>query len=331
MNCGILGSIPNSNFISQEVKTLQYFYLSDHLGSSSWISDKDGNALQHLSYLPFGEVFANQKAQNSSFDTEYKFLGKERDTETGFDYFGARYYVSELGIWLSVDPMSGKRLWESSYVYCGNNPINRIDPNGMIWDESQLTDSQKEKWQATVQLTSQYSSLFKKMYDDLAKSETVYKVKIGERTVVNGISVPGVYSRKDNTITFRQEGYMTQSDTYMEEMFHAYQHDNLSLYESGKSFNFEFEAKVATVLMKEQAGFGRFGSEPNFEIMDKFLSPNGWDVNMPNATTIKDKVFQDGYMKGAESYRDWNKTNNYGNSHYQQPTQQSPKSLIKLF
>ena len=121
-----------------EYEDLQYFYLSDHLGSSSWISDKDGNALQHLSYLPFGEVFANQKAQNSSFDTEYKFSGKERDTETGFDYFGARYYVSELGIWLSVDPMAEERSWITPYNYSQNNPVGRSDKSGMLDDEYQF-------------------------------------------------------------------------------------------------------------------------------------------------------------------------------------------------
>ena len=60
----------------------------------------------------------------------YSFSAKERDAETGLSYFGARYYSSDLSIWLSVDPMSGKYPHQSNYVYCSNNPIVLVDPNG---------------------------------------------------------------------------------------------------------------------------------------------------------------------------------------------------------
>ena len=112
----------------------QYFYLSDHLGSSSWITDKDGNALQHLSYLPFGEVFANQKASGSSFDAEFKFLGKELDSETGYTKTDNRYYWAEAGVFLSVDPLAEARAWISPYNYSQNNPVGRKDPTGRLDD-----------------------------------------------------------------------------------------------------------------------------------------------------------------------------------------------------
>ncbi len=66
---------------------------------------------------------------NSSFS--HTFSAKERDTETGLSYFGSRYYSSDLSIWLSVDPMSDKYPSLSTYVYCANNPIKLVDPNGM--------------------------------------------------------------------------------------------------------------------------------------------------------------------------------------------------------
>jgi RHS repeat-associated protein len=125
------GNMTKITSTATEPENLQYFYLSDHLGSSSWITDKDGNALQHLSYLPFGEVFANQKAQNSSFDTEYKFLGKELDAETGYIATDFRYYDPGLGVFLSVDPMADKFPFQSSYVYSYNNPIRYSDPSGL--------------------------------------------------------------------------------------------------------------------------------------------------------------------------------------------------------
>ena len=61
----------------------------------------------------------------------YSFTGKERDSETDFSYFGARYYDSDiLTAWLSVDPLSDKYPGLSPYNYCALNPIRIIDPNG---------------------------------------------------------------------------------------------------------------------------------------------------------------------------------------------------------
>ncbi|NMB81066.1 MAG: RHS repeat-associated core domain-containing protein [Ignavibacteria bacterium] len=65
-----------------------------------------------------------------SFDSRYKFTAKERDEETGYDYFGARYYTSDESIWLSVDPMSDKYPSLSPYMYCAGNPVRLIDPDG---------------------------------------------------------------------------------------------------------------------------------------------------------------------------------------------------------
>ena len=66
-----------------------------------------------------------------SWNAPYTFSGKEKDVETGYGYFGARYYDSGLSIWLSVDPMSDKYPSMSPYNYCANNPVKLIDPNGM--------------------------------------------------------------------------------------------------------------------------------------------------------------------------------------------------------
>ena len=60
----------------------------------------------------------------------FTFSAKEKDVETGLSYFGSRYYSSDLSIWLSVDPMSANYPHQSNYVYCSNNPIKVIDPNG---------------------------------------------------------------------------------------------------------------------------------------------------------------------------------------------------------
>ena len=67
----------------------------------------------------------------------FTFTGKEKDAETGYGYFGARYMDHELmTMWLSVDPMSDKYPSISPYAYCAWNPVNLVDPNGEDIDPS---------------------------------------------------------------------------------------------------------------------------------------------------------------------------------------------------
>jgi RHS repeat-associated protein len=64
------------------------------------------------------------------------FNGKEKDLESGFHYYGARYYWSELLTgWLTVDPMMDKYPSISPYAYCAWNPVKLVDPDGRdIWE-----------------------------------------------------------------------------------------------------------------------------------------------------------------------------------------------------
>ncbi|MFA6807280.1 MAG: RHS repeat-associated core domain-containing protein, partial [Bacteroidales bacterium] len=102
----------------------------DHLGSASYITEDNGNPTQQIVYLPFGEDWVDIKYNTQKFETPYKFNGKEKDEETSYNYYGARYYYDHLSIFLSVDPMSDKYPHLSPYAYCANNPIMLIDPNG---------------------------------------------------------------------------------------------------------------------------------------------------------------------------------------------------------
>jgi len=111
------------------------------------ISPTHRNALGHRyaspswDSQPFRPTATNsvlpQTILNSEFlipNWTYTFSAKERDPETGYSYFGSRYYSSDLSVWLSVDPMSDKYASLSPYVYCANNPVMLVDPNGEeIW------------------------------------------------------------------------------------------------------------------------------------------------------------------------------------------------------
>ena len=120
----------NGNFKpNDDYEKMQFYYHPDHLGSSSYITNLDGEVLQHIEYVPFGEVFIEER--NNTWNTPYLFNAKEFDEETGLYYYGARYYEPRLSLWMSTDPMEEKYPDISSYTYCHNNPITLIDPNGM--------------------------------------------------------------------------------------------------------------------------------------------------------------------------------------------------------
>ena len=109
-------------------ENLQFFYHPDYLGSSSFITNLEGEVVQHIEYVPFGEVFIEER--NSVWNTPYLFNAKEFDEETGMYYYGARYYEPRLSIWLSTDPKEEKFAQWSSYTYTLNNPLNLIDRDG---------------------------------------------------------------------------------------------------------------------------------------------------------------------------------------------------------
>ena len=108
-----------------------YFYHPDHLGTSTYLTDANGQPYQFFLNLPFGETMAEQHSLTEDYETAYKFTGKELDSETGYYYYGARYYDPRTSVFLSVDPMAEKYPSFNPYAYCFQNPINVIDPTGM--------------------------------------------------------------------------------------------------------------------------------------------------------------------------------------------------------
>jgi RHS repeat-associated protein len=116
-----------------------YFVHGDHLGSTRIVTDVTGNVADSLDYLPYGEQIAGDTF------TTHKFTGKERDSETGNDYFGARYNSSSIGRFMSPDPgnagasATNPQSW-NMYAYTMNNPVSLTDPTGMTARQVFLSD-----------------------------------------------------------------------------------------------------------------------------------------------------------------------------------------------
>ena len=107
--------------------------------------DGRGVSLSYRALAPNGAVgnptlFSIQHSTFSIPNWTFTFSATERDSETGYSYFGSRYYSSDLSVWLSVDPQSDKYPSLSPYTYCANNPVRLVDPNGETWETPEDID-----------------------------------------------------------------------------------------------------------------------------------------------------------------------------------------------
>jgi RHS repeat-associated protein len=121
-----------------------HFYLNDWLGTRRAQTDAAGVLEQTCVSLAFGDSLncsgSSQYPGSLQYPTEHHFTGKERDAESGNDYFGARYYNSMVGRWLSPDWAAGAEAVPYAsygspqtlnlYAYVGNNPVSATDPAG---------------------------------------------------------------------------------------------------------------------------------------------------------------------------------------------------------
>jgi RHS repeat-associated protein len=152
----------------------------DHLGSTRMTFDSGGTAKQCMDYLPYGEQIPqgvngrSGACWGSAAEPRVKFTGKERDAETGLDWFNTRYFSAAQGRFTSPDGMIAKKEWLSDpqrwnhYAYVRNNPLRYIDPNGedlVVYKfyGGDLTDEQKRYLQANMkQIQAAVTDKFKK-------------------------------------------------------------------------------------------------------------------------------------------------------------------------
>lgn len=149
----------------------QTCYLTyDHLGSTRMVTGENAQVVSRHDYLPFGEeIPGNSTGRNSLWEpsthqVSQKFTGKERDPESGLDYFGARYYGSALGRFTSpdnfndsgiTDPFTGKVVFSpgplpyadlenpqslNKYTYVLNNPLRYTDPSGHCVEDACIVE-----------------------------------------------------------------------------------------------------------------------------------------------------------------------------------------------
>ncbi len=120
--------------VTESVSSNVFYYISDQLGTARVITDSSGNVCYDADFYPFG---GERPSTYGYCDSAYKFTGKDRDSESGLDYFGARHYSSQYGRFMTPDP-SGLLYADLTnpqslnlYSYALNNPLRFIDPTGL--------------------------------------------------------------------------------------------------------------------------------------------------------------------------------------------------------
>src|SRR5690606_20373538 len=102
------------------------YQLKDHLGSVGLRLNHSGSTIDREEYYPFGD-----SSLRTFTKKRYRYCGKEKDEESGLYYYGARYYMSWAARFISIDPKTFKFSEKNPYHYCSNNPINRVDKDGL--------------------------------------------------------------------------------------------------------------------------------------------------------------------------------------------------------
>jgi len=101
----------------------ELYYLKDGHGNAETLLKPNGTVYEDYQYTAFGTTL-----ENSTLDNPFRYCGEYYDTETGLIYLRNRYYSADVGRFITEDPIRDGLNW---YVYCGNDPVNFVDPLGL--------------------------------------------------------------------------------------------------------------------------------------------------------------------------------------------------------
>ena len=251
------------------------------------------------------------------------FTGKEKDSETGFYYFGARYYDPSLsGLFISVDPMSDKYPNISPYAYCAWNPIKLVDPDGMeivivgnngkkyYWSNGKLYNGKHHRVEVntygkdvenklnTINRINKTNS-GSKVINSLSSSKESFYIT-GEKPSGGSCS----YSRSTNKLRM---GLYSDVGSFSHELFHAYQDlkgepAEHSVYAEVEAYVFQGKVMKALGLdLKNNTGMTSHSYESEAKQYERAMN------NLVEKFNAKD------FSYAVQKFRKYSNANRYGN------------------
>ncbi|HCT86139.1 MAG TPA: hypothetical protein DF296_13190, partial [Candidatus Margulisbacteria bacterium] len=195
-------TVNNGATLTTPTVAVRYQY-DNHLGSASLELDQNAAIISYEEYHPFGTTsYRSGRTETEVALKRYKYVGKERDEETGLYYYGARYYAAWIARFVSVDPLQLKYPHYTPYQYAGNNPLFYIDPDGrdiIPWNKTKVytfklpftngissiintsfkgfTNEQGKAFTLKINEMLKKDGLFKTAYERIEKSKSSFQYK----------------------------------------------------------------------------------------------------------------------------------------------------------
>ena len=181
-------AIVDTETTNSNAQTIRYQF-SNHLGSASLELDNTAAIISYEEYHPFGTTSYRSGVSSSEVSLKrYRYVGKERDEETGLYYYGARYYAVWLCRFVSVDPLKDDYPQLNSYNYAGNKPITFKDIDGM---QSDGGDKPRQVGKPIITPIEEAEGLFQR--------ETTYRRGRLGQTVTEIINAEGEVTKPEMT------------------------------------------------------------------------------------------------------------------------------------
>ncbi len=166
-----------------------FYYFADHVGTArSIVQSGTTSACYDADFYPFG----GERSYTNTCTQWFKFTGKERDSESGLDNFGARYNSSNIGRFITTDPLRitkqkliDPQQW-NMYAYVRNNPLRFVDPTGMYVCSG--GESECAKIKAALDNVKKAADAFKPDSEEKKALDKVLKF-YGDEGKENGVSV----------------------------------------------------------------------------------------------------------------------------------------------
>lgn len=331
-----------------------YFHIADHQGNIRQVwNATTAMTVQDNHYYPYGAPFGESVSTlyvktmartgntfNEISTDPYRYSAKEWQPAFGLNLYDfiARQYDPILCRFTSPDPLNGKYPQLSPYLYCAANPINYSDPTGLLWDLSNLSEEDRAKFEAMGSkdyMERRPEIAF--LYNFIANATEVFVVKYVDNIVENsadGKEQSAVMSlrpgdAKNEYILSLSNNPPPSDFSFAEDMFHCFQHCNLSGYTD--SHNIEYEAQVFACITVTTNAHGVYPDLPFFKSMVSFLGVDYYYYPTDFNQKLNSSEFLSFYMTQSKNFVDYNNKNGKGNSNYRTETKSPPFSLLKFY